>query len=69
VVYCCSEFVTHRDTENTEVAQRRAPFGLLRAKLASNVAIAKAVAFNIQSSDLILKPAPQRISKSKKYSE
>ena|ERR1043165_8258452 len=29
VVCFCSEFINHRDTENTEVAQRRAPFGLL----------------------------------------
>src|ERR1043165_4187600 len=26
VVCFCSEFINHRDTENTEVAQRRAPF-------------------------------------------
>src|ERR1043165_3773716 len=29
VVCFCSEFINHRDTENTEVAQRRAFFGLL----------------------------------------
>jgi hypothetical protein len=28
VVCFCSEFINHRDTENTEAAQRRAPFGL-----------------------------------------
>ena len=33
VVYFCSEFINHRDTENTEVAQRRAPFGLLGQSL------------------------------------
>ena len=29
VVYFCSEFINHRDTENTEFAQRREIFGLL----------------------------------------
>jgi|ERR1043165_3083844 hypothetical protein len=29
VVCFCSEFINHRDTENTEATQRRAPFRLL----------------------------------------
>src|ERR1043165_6417720 len=33
VVCFCSEFIKHRDTENTEVAQRRAPFGVLGQSL------------------------------------
>jgi hypothetical protein len=38
-VYFCSEFINHRDTENTEVAQRREIFGLLgqsRARVLSD---------------------------------